>query len=606
MKTAIRFSLIVLMLVSIALPVLAQRQTEVAVAWYNKGAKASDPEEKIRCYKKAIKLVPEFIEAHYYLGHTYKNINDYENAIDCYQKALKSNPKKLNKALRRTILFELGIVQEKKGNHVAAEQTYLNALEFSKENSVKATIFNMLGNISLNAGNFDKAIEYYRKGKEVYPINANSFDSAIDHVEQERTLRADYEAGKNLLAQNNVAEAIEKLERVLALRPNYRDAGTLLDSAKSRLDREFKRSIDEFYNQGLACVKRNDWKGAVEAFDLVATKSPDYLDVQNQLDNAKKNLRAIQRAENLQKLYEEGNVAAQRGDYIKALIAYERVSEIDPNYKNVSYKIQQITRRSDTKEGTSTKSKLYAQAMEAYESNDWQGAYNLFNRLLAIDSNFEDVQQMLEKTKTKMATATREGTIELYYQKGLDYFNQENWLYAVINLEKVHMLNPEYKDVKSLMAQARQHVNGEGDLAVAETGDGKKGSPFLMIGIILSSIFIPFWAMVLFSPTARARFYMLQKRYDKAGQIYERMLKSNPDKVHLYITLANIYINENRQDEYALKVFKKVVDADLSDELKNQLQPIVNRYYLQNSKAEKSSLGMLEDSLREELKRMGN
>ena len=112
--------------------------------------------------------------------------------------------------------------------------------------------------------------------------------------------------------------------------------------------------------------------------------------------------------------------------------------------------------------------------------------------------------------------------------------------------------------------------------------------------------------MVLFSPTARARFYLMQKRYDKAGEIYERMLKSKPENVKLYITLANIYINENRKDEYALRVFKKVVEADVSHDLKKQIVPIINQHYLQKGHSEKSTLGLLEDSLKEELKKMGN
>ena len=82
----------------------------------------------------------------------------------------------------------------------------------------------------------------------------------------------------------------------------------------------------------------------------------------------------------------------------------------------------------------------------------------------------------------------------------------------------------------------------------------------------------------------------MQKKYDKARQIYEKILNYNPDKVKLYITLANIYVNENRNDEVAVKVFEKVIESNLNENLKSRLTPIVNRYYLERGKTEIKAL----------------
>ncbi|MBN2012621.1 tetratricopeptide repeat protein [candidate division KSB1 bacterium] len=608
MKAAIRIMILAFVFGLITSPLLAQRQTEASVSWYNRGTKATSSEEKIKCFSKAIELVPEFIEAHYYLGHTYKNIGELEKAKVEYQIALDANPAKLNKTLKRTILFELGLVLEKSGLHNDAEQVYLEALSIAEENTVKATIYNMLGNIMLSSQQFDKAINYYERGKEAYPINANSFSSAIERVKQQKTIVTDYDKATKEIARNNYEEGIKLLEAVADINPEYKDVSKLLSDTKQKLEsKELVDNVQDFYQQGLNAMRQEDWKAAIESFELVTAKTPDYQDVQRNLATAQQNYKSKIKADNLDRLYDDGNAAVQRGDYIKALIAYERISEIDPEYKNVAFKIQQILQKTDKQSNASTKSKYYAQGVEAYENEEWQTAYNQFNRVLAMDSDFEDVQIMLEKTKNKMASSTREGTIELYYQKGLDYYNQQNWLYAIINFEKVHMLDAEYKDVATLITQARKQFDGdESGLATTSTETSGGANPLVMVGIILSSIFVPFWAMVLFSPTARARFYLMQKRYDKAGEIYERMLKSKPENVKLYITLANIYINENRKDEYALRVFKKVVEADVSHDLKKQIVPIINQHYLQKGHSEKSTLGLLEDSLKEELKKMGN
>ena len=262
-------------------------------------------------------------------------------------------------------------------------------------------------------------------------------------------------------------------------------------------------------------------------------------------------------------------------------------------------------KKTDGGDNESTKSKYYKQGLKAVNDEDWQTALNNFNRVYVLDNSFRDVQAMMKKAKNKVATTSKNGTIEIYYQKGLDYFSDENWLYALINFEKVNMLDPNYKEVAALITQARQSFEGNDAIAEANPLSSGKTSPILIIGIILG-IFIPFWAMVLLSPTARAKFYLLQKKYDKAGQIYERMLHNNPTNVKLYMTLANIYMNENRTDEYAINIFKKAIESDLNDKLKRRLVPILNQHYLEQGEINDSQIGLLEDSLKEELKNMGN
>jgi len=64
-------------------------------------------------------------------------------------------------------------------------------------------------------------------------------------------------------------------------------------------------------------------------------------------------------------------------------------------------------------------------------------------------------------------------------------------------------------------------------------------------------------------PTFRAWIYTLCGKYDVAGQIYEKVLERNPQRLSLYPALADIYLRQRRCDEYAMKVYKKALETSL-------------------------------------------
>ena len=96
----------------------------------------------------------------------------------------------------------------------------------------------------------------------------------------------------------------------------------------------------------------------------------------------------------------------------------------------------------------------------------------------------------------------------------------------------------------------------------------------------------------------------MQKKYAKARLIYENLLSKEPHRVNLYITLANIYINENRIDEISVRIFEKAIQYD--NGMKFQLEPIVSKYYLDKPKFSDNSTKLLDEALQDKLNNMGN
>lgn len=85
---------------------LSQRN-ERAVTWFNKGVKFANlgqNENAIACYKKAIEIDPQFVEAWNNIGVILQSSGDYKTALVFYDKALTINPN-FNLAQRNKIIL---------------------------------------------------------------------------------------------------------------------------------------------------------------------------------------------------------------------------------------------------------------------------------------------------------------------------------------------------------------------------------------------------------------------------------------------------------------------------------------------------------------------
>lgn len=575
-----------------------------ALYWFNQGVNASSDKEKIEFYTRAVQMSPNFIEAYFNLGRAYKNLGQLTEAENAFKKALTCNPGQLQSKIKQTILYELGLVAGKLGRYEDAEVSLLDALKITNDNSLQSMILYHLGLVNMLMGRYQKAITFYEQGINVYPVNQASFEKAIDQAKGREKIENYYSEGLNLLAQNQPDQAITAFEKVAKIDPDYKDTKQLFEETKSRLKNKTDDSnIQKRYAQGVTHLENKEWQSAIQAFEEVLQKSPNYEKAQEYITFARYNFDSTKKNESFDRYYEEGLAAAQRGDYIKAFITLERIKKQDPNFKDVNLLLRQFQKKFEEQNDQSTKNNLYNRGLIAFEAEKWEEALEIFNRLYALDSNYKDVQYMINSTRQKMDEAASVQSIDIYYQNGLDYMRKGDWLNALINFEKVKMIDSDYKQVNLYLSQTNlNYEKSQQGIAKKEATVATKINPLFIAGIVMLVLALQFGGIILLFPTARARFYLLQRKYDKAREIYERILNYHPEKIKLYITLANIYITENRKDEVAVRVFEKVIESNLDENLKHHLIPVVNHYYNQKQLPIRS----IDDSLKAEIKNMGN
>lgn len=582
-----------------------------ATTWFNKGAKATSPQEKIICYTQAIALNPKFIEAYYNLGYVYKSMDDYANAEKAFREALRCDPDKLSTDDILRISYELGITLKKLNRLDAALEMLLIAKNLAVKTEIRAAVLYEIGKLKVSRGNFDEAIAEFNEGLQLRSTKQDAFQSAIQSANALKTIEDQYAQGVSYFDNGQYEQAIALFAQVVEKNPNYKDASLRLARAQStRNQRAQTEELERAYARGIGYLQISDWKNAILAFNQVNQSNPDYKDVRNKLDEAKAKLDQSLIAEGYEKLYGNGMAAYTEKDWIKAIMAFEKIMEWNPNYKNIRTMYANAQNQLNQEEQSTIKMRYYNQAQTDLASGDLEAAIASFEQLIRIDPNFRDTQQLLRQARNELQNKSETSQLEKLYAEGNTYFDAGNWLQAIIVFEKLQQLQPGYLDVaeKILLAHKNSSVPDKTDLAIDSTtafvAETPSSGKLFLAGVIISIFIIPLGIIFFIVPTGKAKFLLLQGKQEQAAQIYESILLKNPHKVKLYPELARIYLIQNRKDDAALKVYSISLEQNIKLKLKERLLALTDQKIIPS--VTQSEVDRLEEQLKSELEKLKN
>lgn len=184
-------------------------------------------------------------------------------------------------------------------------------------------------------------------------VNADSANLAAK-------LESEYAAGLAALRARHWTRAIASFENVIARDRNFRDARKRLNEAENGLERENKDTmLARYYVDGIMAMNQNDLTGALAAFEKVRKINSNYREVaalRAEVESAlqKKNAftanspstTAVIVRINIDSLYQEAVVAAEREDWIQAAINFEKIQLLQPNHLDVVDRLAQARARS--------------------------------------------------------------------------------------------------------------------------------------------------------------------------------------------------------------------------------------------------------------------
>ena len=173
-------------------------------------------DQAILCYEEAVKLKPDYVDAHNNMGVYLKEIGEINKAVISYQKAIKLKP---DYAMAHN---NLGICFYDLAQPKQAALCYKRAIKLKPD---YADPHSNLGNILKDLGRVDEAILSYQKAIKLNPafIDAyNNLGSIFNELGQnEEAIKCwglarggneDYEKGLEMLEKKNFSEAIKYFE----------------------------------------------------------------------------------------------------------------------------------------------------------------------------------------------------------------------------------------------------------------------------------------------------------------------------------------------------------------------------------------------------------
>jgi tetratricopeptide (TPR) repeat protein len=167
-------------------------------------------QEAIRHYEQALRIKPDYAEAHYNLGLALAQAGKTQEAIGHWEQALRINPDFADPHNNLGIaLWLAGRVQEAIGH-------WAQALRINPD---FADPHNNLGFVLAQTGRTQEAIEHYEQALRIKPDYAD----------------AHYNLGGALVQVGRVQEAIEHYEQALRIKPDYAEARAKLQLAQQAL-----------------------------------------------------------------------------------------------------------------------------------------------------------------------------------------------------------------------------------------------------------------------------------------------------------------------------------------------------------------------------------
>jgi tetratricopeptide (TPR) repeat protein len=270
---------------------------------------ADQMQEAIRQYEQALRLYPDFADAHINLGDAMQQSGRIQEAIGHYEQALRLKPdfpKGHNDF--GTALVQLGRLQE-------AIEHYEQALRIKPD---FADAHYNLGNALIEAGKVQEAISHWEQALRIKPdlaeahnslgnalIQAGKVQEAIEHYEQALRIKPDfadahYNLGNALIQAGKVQEAISHWEQALRIKPDFAEAHNNLGTALYQTGKvqeaigHYEQALrikpgyaDAHYNLGNALIQAGKVQGAIQHYEQALRIRPDFIQAQNALTRAR-------------------------------------------------------------------------------------------------------------------------------------------------------------------------------------------------------------------------------------------------------------------------------------------------------------------------------
>ena len=343
--------------------------------------------------------------------------------------------------------------------------TEISSVEKELQFSEKDKDFNVRFNLGLRkykSGQYPESLEIWEALFKDFPDHP-TLKEYILQTRKELSARISFlstNAAKEF-QKGNWLEAVRNWELVVELDPQN-------NAVKNRLA-ETKRILKSDYDTALNLYKQGLYGKAIEKWQEILNKYPNYPGVNAAIAKASDDLSSARRPARLdaaEKFFEQAERHFAGKNFFAGVETLRKIIEIDPQNTRAKDRIDSVTRT------------LAKNAEELYNKNSYFESHELWGVLVKINPSDRKAREMLN-----LCMRNFEESQNKYIVQGENAFNSGNYVLALENFKKVLQVAPNNKKiidmlVESYLAQGIVYYRTERlDEAISEWDNALKLSP---------------------------------------------------------------------------------------------------------------------------------
>lgn len=352
----------------------------------------------IACYRRAVSLKSDFIQAYWRLGEISLAQGNHKTALACYHRALKIEPNRVQNYML------LGKALSQYNNWEAALSYYQKAVVLEPN---RASIYCNIGESLANLQRYDEAVKALHQGISREPMNWQLYDRLGNVCSQQNSWQEAVGAYEKAILYNadSNSHTHYSLGRAYSEFKQYRQAVKAFDkSIELNADSSWS-----YYHLGSALCMLEQWSPAAEALAKSIELNPDFDWAYHKLGNAKAEIKdwdgavkayrkALEITPDLPKTEDRLNDALRQRsklDLEQVTEYYQTSLERDPQQESAYFKALEVSPNDP---------EIYAQLAHFYQSQEnSEQAIAFYKIALQIQPNHLEASTALRKLQSQPA-----------------------------------------------------------------------------------------------------------------------------------------------------------------------------------------------------------
>lgn len=283
---------------------------------------------------KAVSSDPTNETAHYYIGYMEYLAGNYTKALEALDKIKNTEKDDMKKALSN-MFYNIGAAMQKKEDWQGAITAFGQAIEI---NSADPELHFFLGYSYMKAKKSALALEAYKEALRLNPKHQGAALNLV--VVSEAALMSHLDAAAKLLKKNSFKDALKEFNLALSIDPNNQKAREGARKIEEDLAERARKEIAANLSKGDKFMAEGKYMEAKKSFDAVIAIYPEHIPAQEEL---KKIAKLAYTAK--EKHMSAGENAFSGGKYYKASVEYRKALGYDPDDKGLSERLDESLKK---------------------------------------------------------------------------------------------------------------------------------------------------------------------------------------------------------------------------------------------------------------------